>query len=110
MLEMNCVDDNFKMLATVLAILVTNIHIYISVGHQHSKDVTNIQKLLPTSLSISYQYTISYLSILVFVLVMLIIGLGIGIRSLPDVEDDKKTAKELVDEVFEKNINDTILF
>ena len=41
---------------------------------------------------------------------MLIIGLGIGIRSLPDVEDDKKTAKELVDEVFEKNINETILF
>ena len=61
-LETKCVGDNFKMLATTLAILVTNIDylVFINVGHQFSKDVTNlawhqdrhsvtnIQKMSPT--------------------------------------------------------------
>ena len=51
-----------------------------------------------------------YISILVFVIVMLMVGIGIGIKSLPDVEYDTRTAKEIVDEVFEKIINETILF
>ena len=53
---------------------------------------------------------IYYLSVLLFVLVMLMIGIGIGIKSLPDIEYDTRTAKEIVDEVFEKLINETILF
>ena len=51
---------------------------------------------------------IFYFSILVFV--MLMVGIGIGIKSFPDVEYDTRTAKEIVDEVFEKLINETILF
>ena len=51
-----------------------------------------------------------YLSILVFVMVMLMVGIGIGIKSLPDVEYDTRTVKEIADEVFEKLINETILF
>ena len=43
MLETKCVDDNSKMLVTVLAIF------YMSVGHQHPKDVTNIEILSPIS-------------------------------------------------------------
>ena len=43
-------------------------------------------------------------------MVMLMVGIGIGIKSLPDVEYDTRTAKEIVDEVFEKLINETILF
>ena len=49
-------------------------------------------------------------SVFVFVLVMIMVGIGIGIKSLPDVEYDTRTAKEIVDEVFEKLINETILF
>ena len=36
-----------NLLVTVLAIFVTNIHFYISVGNQHSKDVTNIEVQSP---------------------------------------------------------------
>ena len=51
MLETKCVDENFKMLVTGLAFLVTNIHYLLCVWHQHSKDVTNIEIQSPTSLS-----------------------------------------------------------
>ena len=46
-----CVGDKYNMLLTVLAILVTNINyfFYISLGHQHSKDVTNIENQWSTS-------------------------------------------------------------
>ena len=44
---------------------------------------------------------------MVFVLIMLLVGLVIGMASLPDIEDDTKTAREIVDEVFEKLMNDT---
>ena len=40
MLETKCVGDNYKMLVTVLAILVTNIHYLLG---------TNIEKMSPTS-------------------------------------------------------------
>ena len=43
MLEMNCVGDNNKMLVTVLAILITNIHYRFT-----SASGTNIQKISPT--------------------------------------------------------------
>ena len=53
MLETKCVDDKYKMLVTVLAILVTNINFlhqsfYIAVWHQHLKDITNIESQSPT--------------------------------------------------------------
>ena len=44
MLETKFVGDKFEMLVTVLAVFVANI----SVGRQHSKDVTNIEILSPT--------------------------------------------------------------
>jgi len=44
MLETKCVGDNFKMLVTVLAILVTNIHYFYALG----SDII-IQKKSPTS-------------------------------------------------------------
>ena len=40
---------------------------------------------------------------------MLMVGIGIGIKSLPDVDYDTRTAKEIVDDVFEKLINETFL-
>ena len=53
MLETKYVDDNFEMVVTVLADLVTNILYLLAlpmlkVGHQHPKDVTNIEILSPT--------------------------------------------------------------
>ena len=47
MLVTKCVGDNFEMLVTTLAVFITNIlyHFKMSVGHQHSKDVTNIEIL-----------------------------------------------------------------
>ena len=44
MLETKCVGDNFKMLVTVLAFLVTNIHYLFTLASG-----TNIQKMSPTS-------------------------------------------------------------
>ena len=44
MLTTNCVGDNYKMLVTVLAILVTNIHYLFTLASG-----TNIQKMSPTS-------------------------------------------------------------
>ena len=44
MLVTKCVGDNFKMLVTVLAILVTNIHLFCSLTSG-----TNIQLLSPTT-------------------------------------------------------------
>ena len=49
--ETKCFDDNLNVSVTVLVILVTIHHplmFYISVGHQHSKDVTKIENLSPT--------------------------------------------------------------
>ena len=46
------VGDNFRMLVTVLAICLTSIYyifLYICLGHQHSKDVTEIEFPLLTS-------------------------------------------------------------
>ena len=51
MLETKCVSDNYKMLVTVMAILVTNIHyVYIRFTniHKHRNFFTNIQKLSQT--------------------------------------------------------------
>ena len=47
MLKTKCVGESLKMLVTVLAILVTNIHylFYMSVGH-HQNFVTSVQKLV----------------------------------------------------------------
>ena len=45
---------------------------------------------------------------MVFVLIMLLVGLGIGMASLPDIDDDTKTSREIVDEVFEKLMNMTV--
>ena len=58
MLETKCFDDNFKMLVTILAVVVTNIlYLFnISVGHQHSKDVTKIEILLPISKNCHQHY------------------------------------------------------
>ena len=49
MLETKFVGESYKMLVTVLAILVTNIHffLFINSGHQHSTSVTNLK--WPTS-------------------------------------------------------------
>ena len=44
MLETKCVGDNYKMLVTVLAILITNIHYPFALASG-----TNIQKISPTS-------------------------------------------------------------
>ena len=44
MLEANCVGDNFKMLVTVLAILITHIHYVFILASG-----TNIRKMSPTS-------------------------------------------------------------
>ena len=53
MLMTKYVDDNYKMLVMVLAILVTNIlPFYISVGHKHSKDVSNIENVETSKISI----------------------------------------------------------
>ena len=52
MLETKCVGINFKMLVTVLAILVTNIHYLFTLASG-----TNIQKMSPTSLSPSILIT-----------------------------------------------------
>ena len=41
-LETKFVGDSFKMLLTVLAILVTNVAYLFSIGCQHPKDVTKI--------------------------------------------------------------------
>ena len=64
MLETKCVGDNYEMLVTVLAILVTNIHYLFTLasgtnipkmsptskfGYEHPKIVTNVKS--PTSLS-----------------------------------------------------------
>ena len=51
--------EDYKMLVTVLAILVTNIHysFFISIGHQDSKRVANIVIL---SLTSQNRYTTSY--------------------------------------------------
>ena len=51
-MNIKCVGDNYKLLVTVFAIVVTKIHYrYISVGHQHSEVVTNIEIQSQTSLS-----------------------------------------------------------
>ena len=55
MLETKCVGDNFEMLLTVLAIMVTNINYLFTLAlgtnikkiHQHRNSVTNIQKSSP---------------------------------------------------------------
>ena len=45
MLETKCVGDNYNMLVTILAILITDIHYLftLAVGNQHRTSVTNIQ-------------------------------------------------------------------
>ena len=49
MLETKCVGDNYKILVTVLTILVTNIYYFtFKRCRQHTNDVTKIKKLLPT--------------------------------------------------------------
>ena len=49
MLETKCVNDNFEILVTVLPFLSPTFSIFIrSVGHQHSKNVSNIEILSPT--------------------------------------------------------------
>ena len=51
MLETKCVGDNFKMLVTVFCHFGPQhpLFFYISVRHQHSKDVTKIEIPTPTS-------------------------------------------------------------
>ena len=44
-LKTKCMSDNFKMLLTILAVLVTNSHIF-NVEYQDLKDVTNFNKSL----------------------------------------------------------------
>ena len=51
MIATKCVGDKYKMLVTVLDIIFGHQHslsFNISVGHQHSKDVTNIEIQSPT--------------------------------------------------------------
>ena len=49
MLVTKCFGHNYKMLATVLAILVNGIHyLFTLASGQHPKDVTNIEILSPT--------------------------------------------------------------
>ena len=45
---------------------------------------------------------------MVFVLIMVLIGLGIAMTNLPDFEDDTTTAQRIVNEVFEKLVNETL--
>lgn len=48
------VGDNFKILVTILPFLSpTSTIIYISVGHQNSKDVTKFKILSPTSIVVA---------------------------------------------------------
>ena len=48
MLETKCVSDNYKILVTVLAILITSIHDLITLTSSTNKDVTNIHKSTQT--------------------------------------------------------------
>ena len=52
-METKCIGDNFKMLVTVLIILVTNNQCLFKVGHHNSKDVTNIEIQSPKSKTFS---------------------------------------------------------